>query len=109
MSSTCVVSTTMCLMMSTKVACDFTERLFWLFDILAMMTSACGLEILLIRDTRRENSMNGVGKRMVSGKLVFELSGTMTSHGTLYRFVKLVARPCSRCEWIVEDERKTDG
>lgn len=54
MSSTCIVSTTMCLMMSTKVACDFTERLFLLFDILAMMTSACGIEILALRDTRRE-------------------------------------------------------
>lgn len=68
-----------------------------------MMTSACGIEIL-----GGKNSMNGVGKRMVLGKLVFELSGTMTSHGTLHRFVKLVARPCSRCEWIVEDERKID-
>lgn len=52
--------------------------------------------------------MNGVGTRMVLGKLVFELSVTMTSNGTLYRFVKLVARPCSRCQWIVEDERKMD-
>lgn len=52
--------------------------------------------------------MNGVGTRMVLGNLVFELSGTMTSHGTLHRFVKLVARPCSRCQWIVEDERKMD-